>query len=676
MRQYGFVADANKTNRHNAYERLANLPTWFYHSRPSHSAFHDFTSFRTPPKYLHSLLGLGLKFIPTPRYTHKWCKIQDNATGKIRRSLQLKFFFAHSNNSTTSGKLEYNPRMYVNTGWLPPPSTYPSEEMDDRLANFDSLMQQYFRQRRGKTNLMAYQHRALSTLQAQDEFLIVPCDKNLGPSIIETERYVGIAYRDHLNCRQTYQLLTDNETQRVATFLTMSVGSWIETYSKQEIVTRMEKKFLSTHLSMVKDPFARFYVTLKVHKLKPGQGVDDLKSRPIVSCPGSVLHPLGIWVDDKLQKVSQQQPSYFKNNYTLKQLLLQLNIPPNARLFIADARSMYTNIPTTLGINTILKKLRKFRDEADLDYPVGAVISALKLVMKNNIFRFNGQVFKQVNGTAMGTPPAPPYATLYFGAHEDEILPQYHHNLLFYKRFIDDVFGIWLCDPDPVVDDNRWLDFQADMNRDTGLTWDFSEKVTELDFMDMHLTIVNDCIVTSLYEKPLNLHLYIPPHSAHPPGLLPGIVYGSLFRIHTLCSDAKDKQQRTQEFYNRLIIRGYQPSTLIPLFQKAIMRSQTYCGPVDKSDKTKHSVILHLPYHPQDPHSQTIQRAWNNCVAEPHGRTPLADLINPCSFVSPEITRMIIAYSRPRNLGNLLTHRKFRLPPNGPPASSYYNPVD
>ena len=60
--------------------------------------------------------------------------------------------------------------------------------------------------------------------------------------------------------------------------------------------------------------------------------------------------------------------------------------------------------------------------------------------------------------------------------------------------------------------------------------------------MDMTITInKSNKIETTLFEKKLNLHLYIPPHSAHPLGLLPGIVYSTLFQIFTLCSSDKDK---------------------------------------------------------------------------------------------------------------------------------------
>ena len=48
--QFGFVADPKKTLLHNASSALANTPTWYYFSRPSHLAFHDFTQQKQPPK--------------------------------------------------------------------------------------------------------------------------------------------------------------------------------------------------------------------------------------------------------------------------------------------------------------------------------------------------------------------------------------------------------------------------------------------------------------------------------------------------------------------------------------------------------------------------------------------------------------------------------------------------
>ena len=44
----------------------------------------------------------------------------------------------------------------------------------------------------------------------------------------------------------------------------------------------------------------------------------------------------------------------------------------------------------------------------------------------------------------MRTPPAPTYANLFFEIHEYRILPKYSTNLLIYKRYIGNIFDIWI----------------------------------------------------------------------------------------------------------------------------------------------------------------------------------------------------------------------------------------
>ena len=132
-----------------------------------------------------------------------------------------------------------------------------------------------------------------------------------------------------------------------------------------------------------------------------------LKSRPILTCPGSLLHTLGIWTDRKLQSLAKQQVSYFHNSYDLRQDLFSTQYPTTAQLFTADAVSMYTNIPTNTAIMLIAKHIRKSVPK-ERPKQNEALIAALKLVMLNNIFSFGDMTFKQLNGTTMGTPPAPP----------------------------------------------------------------------------------------------------------------------------------------------------------------------------------------------------------------------------------------------------------------------------
>jgi hypothetical protein len=54
--------------------------------------------------------------------------------------------------------------------------------------------------------------------------------------------------------------------------------------------------------------------------------------------------------------------------------------------------------------------------------------------------------------------------------------------------------------------------------------------------MDLTLQITPRGIETHLFEKLLNLYLYIPPHSAHMPDILQGLVIGMTEHIFWLTS--------------------------------------------------------------------------------------------------------------------------------------------
>eukprot|EP00957_Ditylum_brightwellii_P055124 4178165-Ditylum_brightwellii.AAC.1 len=74
------------------------------------------------------------------------------------------------------------------------------------------------------------------------------------------------------------------------------------------------------------------YFLAKVHKEK-------LSFRPIVSYRGSLLHGLGVWVDDKLHHIAKDMPTYVRDLRCLKETIGNLILPQGAKLFTADARS-------------------------------------------------------------------------------------------------------------------------------------------------------------------------------------------------------------------------------------------------------------------------------------------------------------------------------------------------
>ena len=128
--------------------------------------------------------------------------------------------------------------------------------------------------------------------------------------------------RNHLLDRCTYRPLSNTDCANHKQRLENKIKAWMKTYHKN--ITKMEHAFLKQGLKDNKKAFAGFYLKLKAHKLKPGQNVTHLKSRPIIACPGSPLHPLGIWTDPKLQTLAKQQVSFFRNSYDLRQELCSM----------------------------------------------------------------------------------------------------------------------------------------------------------------------------------------------------------------------------------------------------------------------------------------------------------------------------------------------------------------
>ena len=114
--------------------------------------------------------------------------------------------------------------------------------------------------------------------------------------------------------------------------------------------------------------------------------------------------------------------------------------------------------------------------------------------MKNNIIKFGDVYKKQISGTAMGKPPAPPWATIYEGIHEDEYIPQSTTYVKFIRRFIDDGYAIW--DPPAESADEesniKYNEFKAVVNNNEGLTWEFTELSNSVNFLDLTLSIMPD----------------------------------------------------------------------------------------------------------------------------------------------------------------------------------------
>ena len=419
-------------------------------------------------------------------------------------------------------------------------------------------MKRLFQRKRTHSNLNPFQNYMLSHFTNDLTHILPPADKNLGACILERDQLIN-KISDRLQDATTYQPLTEAEATTAIDQLEFKIKTFITTNS--DLLSPADKTFLERSLN-VTNKYSHFYALCKTHK-------NPWAIRPIVSYCGSICHGLACWVDRQLEPLCKNFQSRVDSSKSLRRQLKQLNLPlkPSYSLFSMDAHSMYTNINTEHTLLTISHFLCTSPKARNL--PIEIIIKALEIVMKNNIFRFGDTYWLQINGTAMGTPPAVAWAIIYYAIHEDgTLLPRYKNNLPYYCQWIDDIIGVWKHNPDPVVDTLTWQQFKRDCQYNT-LNCDFVPFTNSIHFLDLQITCSDtNTFETRIYEKPENLYLYLPPHSLHSPGVLNGFIVGLIQRIYDLTTRPEHRNIDILKLFRRLTARGYETTFLCRLFYK------------------------------------------------------------------------------------------------------------
>ena len=295
--------------------------------------------------------------------------------------------------------------------------------------------------------------------------------------------------------------------------------------------------------------------------------------------------------------------------------------------------------------------------------------------MTSSIFQFGNTWWKQLIGTAMGTPCACSYATLFYAFYERTfICPKYKSNLVLYKRYIDDIFFVWSYDPQ---NPNAFVDFKNDLNSQCKLDWTTPDLSQKLDFLDLTISINKGRFLFKTFQKPMNLYLYIPSHSAHPPGLLKSLIFGLISTYHRQNTFHSDFLHYSRLLYDRLLARGHTAKNIKPIFITAAERLEAVQRDTPNSRHSLHShanaiknhtsntnprnrLFFHLPFHPKDVSRQCIRDLYENTCETPdkngeslkHFETELGSKF--------KIDRMTLAYHRPKNLRDLLSPSTLR----------------
>jgi len=383
------------------------------------------------------------------------------------------------------------------------------------------------------------------------EVIFKATDKNIGLAALTLDNYNNMVM-EHLSNVTNYKLVASDCFQRTSLINELMKKYDALTnplYESSYPFYLHEIKFLKKQANFT---LPKFHCLPKLHKQGP------LKGRPIAGAVNWITTPISRILDLRLQDLlhNEEFSCVLKNSQQLVSDLELANsfLPNDLEHFYfitGDVQSLYPNIDTNL-----LQQL-----VTQLDFSLERLV---EFICANSYVEYAGRIYQQLNGIAMGTNAAVSLANIYMALVVDRYLKPIS-NVFYYKRYIDDLFIIWKG----TLEDWSWV--QQGLNQlNPTIKIDFSSpsKYT-MDFLDVttFFNPITSTIGTQIYQKALNKYLYITPESCHVPHMFSGFVKGELTRYARLCSNVYSYEHIKQQFYQRLVDRGYSRRFLNRIFQ-------------------------------------------------------------------------------------------------------------
>ena len=177
-------------------------------------------------------------------------------------------------------------------------------------------------------------------------------------------------------------------------------------------------------------------MVIKTHK-------ERLAMRPILSATQTYNYALAKWLHTKLKPLSL-------NRYTVTDIfefaneIRNLEIANGDILVSYDVSSLFTNVPLDETIEFLANRAftnNWFNTTYDLNLTKTDLVDLLSVATKGQLFQFNGALYEQTDGVAMGSPLGPLLANVFMSSIEENLeregkLPS------FYRRYVDDTLTV------------------------------------------------------------------------------------------------------------------------------------------------------------------------------------------------------------------------------------------
>ena len=161
--------------------------------------------------------------------------------------------------------------------------------------------------------------------------------------------------------------------------------------------------------------------------------------------------------------------------------------------FIRCFQSFFINIPPRETIDIAVKLI--LENKKDLKFSENELTKLFRFATSQMHFYFDGKIFDQADGVAMGSPLGPALANLFMSYNEQKLLESEHGRLAkFYRRYVDDIFCVFENEYQALT----FLDVISSLHLNLNFTIE-KEHTKQLPFWDFSTR--SDRLTTSVYRK-------------------------------------------------------------------------------------------------------------------------------------------------------------------------------
>ena len=309
----------------------------------------------------------------------------------------------------------------------------------------------------------------------------------------------------------------------------------------QDTLLGMKKKFTKKMYKKLYPSSSRpglYFGLAKVHKLKGSTDVNQLPMRPVISNIGTATYELSKYLAELLRPLTKSEYS-IDSTKDFVDRIKRKRLPQDYEMVSFDVVSLFTSVPLDYTINLILDKIYKdklIKTKLKKD----DMKKLLETCTKEMHFSFNGEIFRQVDGVAMGSPLGPVIANIFMVELEKSLVPQLEGTVDLWYRYVDDTFTFI-----------RKGCVEAVLERLNGfhssIKFTFEKETNgRISFLDVNvIKKLDGSFDTDVHRKATDTNVYVHWEAFAPKSWKTGTLKGLIRRAFVICS--------TEEFRNKEI---------------------------------------------------------------------------------------------------------------------------